>query len=64
MVELFDAMATQWHEGGGLRYEALGTVFGLLGTRKRDRRNLWEGLRVMEREVRRAMREQRNDARK
>lgn len=62
VVELFDALATQWHDNG-LRYEALPVVFDLLGTAKRARRALWDGLRVMEHEARRAIRE-RNAGRK
>jgi hypothetical protein len=52
-VEVFIAMGTQWNVGMGgvigLRYEALPTVLRLVGVPTADRRDVFTGLRVMER---------------
>lgn len=62
VVEVFTALQTQWAVGGagqviGLRYEALPTVLDLLGVKKARRRELFDGLRLMEAEVLQAVHE-------
>lgn len=59
-VTVFDAMTTQWREGfggrTGLDYTALPAVFSLLGVARRDRRPLFDKLRIMEDEALHCMR--------
>lgn len=55
-IEVFKAMSSQWNVGGmggviGLRYEALPVVLDLLAVKRGDRRGVFEGLRIMEREA-------------
>lgn len=52
-VEVMAAMGTQWQTGfngpTGLRYEALPVVLRLLGVPRDEHRDVFHGLRVMER---------------
>lgn len=54
-VEVFDALSTQWQGGfggiSGLRYEALPVVMRLLGVAQADRRDVFEGIRILEQET-------------
>lgn len=52
-VRLFEALQSQWLIGPmggviGLRYEALPAVEKRIGIRRKDRRRVFAGLRVME----------------
>lgn len=62
-VEVFCAAGTQWrisHAGvSGLDYTALPVVFDLLGVPAEERRETFEGVQVMEREVLRMQSEER-----
>lgn len=58
---IFDAMSTQWREGG-MDYAALPVTAGLLGIRLRPRR--FAELRFMEREALRVLGERRRQAEK
>ncbi len=62
-VEVFASMTTQWQTGmngpTGLRYEALPVVLDLLGIAAPARRDVFDGLRVMERAALAEMREAR-----
>lgn len=54
VLQVFDAMLSQWNMGGmggviGLRYEALPLVLKLQGIQRRRQRELFDALRVMER---------------
>ena len=59
--EVMEAMRSQWSAGmngpTGLRYEALGTIWPLVGVRKKDRPRVFQDLRVMEFAALRVMRE-------
>lgn len=53
-LEVFADMLSQWNVGGmggviGLRYEALPLVFRMHGIKRERQREIFEGLRVMER---------------
>lgn len=52
-VQVFTAMLTQWNAGFsgviGMRYEALPVVMNMLEIPKKERRNIFFGLSVMER---------------
>lgn len=52
-VEVMAAMGTQWQAGfngpTGLRYESLPVVLRMLGVPRSDHRDVFQGLRVMER---------------
>ncbi len=54
-LRLFQALRTQWRVGPGgpvgLDYAALPTVLRLIGLRRRDAREAFEGLQVMEGEA-------------
>ena len=58
-VEVFQALDTQWRIVGGLAgsrvrgidYVAIPATLALLGVKKRDRKRVFKGLRIMERGV-------------
>lgn len=58
-VEVFCALETQWNhlvgmQGAvpvGLRYEALGEVWRMLGVKRRQRAEIFQGLQAMERAI-------------
>lgn len=66
VVELFASLQTQWAEGPrgliGLRYEVLPAVLDLQGVAPEARRDLFDGLRVMENEVLTVLRQPAEDA--
>lgn len=65
-VLLFARLQTQWQVGGmgglvGLRYEAIEPVFRLCGVKKRERRDLFDAIRVMEEAVMEVLNERRRE---
>lgn len=65
-VEVFRAMSTQWRESmagrSGLDYTPLPCVMGLLGVKRKRRRDVFEDVRTMERAVLEAWAERRPHA--
>lgn len=64
VVEVFSSLMTQWRIGmsgpTGLDYAVLPGVMGVLGIGRKDRRDVFDGVRVMESEALKVLSEKRD----